>query len=107
MSLYFRFHFHSKSHIQEKNHKNKTINYCHVCKLFCANKENFIEHRIFIAHKIAMAELEKPFVEPEVEEVEPAIIERVKASKTDDEKISSLRLSTVSAVQGQSSRSFP
>ena len=62
---------HTKSHIQEENHKNKTINYCHVCKLFCANKEKFTEHRFSNAHKRAMAGLEKPFEEPEVEEFEP------------------------------------
>ena len=58
----------TKNHIQEPDHKKRTVNYCHACKLFSSSKGKFTEHRFSIAHKRIMADLEKPFEEKEEKE---------------------------------------
>jgi len=55
----------TKNHIQEENHKKKTGNYCHACKMFSNNRAKFQEHRFSIAHKRKMEELERPPEEKE------------------------------------------
>ena len=60
------------------------MNYCHACKLFCANKAKFQEHRFSIAHKRTMTELEKPFEEKKEREKEAK--ERKKERAKEEEK---------------------
>ena len=74
----------TKTHIQEENHKKRTMNYCHACKLFCANKAKFTEHRFSIAHKRTMAEIEKPFEEKKEREKEAK--EKKKQQRKEEEK---------------------
>ena len=50
----------TKNHLREANHKKRTVNYCHACKIFSNNRAKFQEHRFSIAHKRKMEELEKP-----------------------------------------------
>ena len=74
MWLYFRFHLslqvpHPGEESQEQD--NKLLScvetaLCQLRKVYRAKMSN--------AHKRAMAKLEKPFEEPEVEEVQPATI---------------------------------
>ena len=60
----------TKNHIQETDHKKRTVNYCHACKMFSNNKGKFTEHRFSIAHKRTMEQLEKPFEEKEAADKE-------------------------------------
>lgn len=71
----------TKNHIVEADHKKRTVNYCHACKLFSANRAKYQEHRFSIAHKRKMQELEKPYEEKKKEE-KP----KVKEDKSRDNK---------------------
>jgi len=58
----------NKDHIQEESHKRKTTFYCHPCKNFSRDKNDYENHRFSIKHKKACTKLEedcsKPFVKP-------------------------------------------
>ena len=77
----------TKNHIQEADHKKRTVNYCHACKLFSNSKGKFTEHRFSIAHKRTMEQLEKPFEEKE--EKDKAAKEKKKQERKEREEAES------------------
>lgn len=71
----------TKHHLVESDHKKRTVNYCHACKTFSANRGKHQEHRFSIAHKRTMTELDQPYKDPKKEEKDKAKEEARKERK--------------------------
>jgi len=76
----------TKRHLVEPDHKKRTVNYCHACKTFSANRGKHQEHRFSIAHKRTMTELDKPYQDPRKEEKEKAKEEKKKNRPMEEDK---------------------